>query len=257
MPSSSRPDDLVRLLRAGDAARPRLVWHAPGERIELSGRVLATWAGKVADFLQEEADAGVGTQVRLDGRPHWRFLVWALGVWHIGATVVTMDPDMAVTAGPVRVGSAAAEVVVAMSRRLVDGEVSTAGAATVVALSPESLARASSVPLPPGVVDEASTLLGFADETDPYDRAGGDDAALVGRTVHRYSDLLTEASPDRLHVSGGAPLEEVLTTTASAWAAGGSVVLTDPAWEADHGGNPDSPAFADVLTQEGVSAPRG
>ena len=49
----TRPDDLVRLLRSGESAKPRLVWYAPEERIELSGRVLATWTAKAADLLQE------------------------------------------------------------------------------------------------------------------------------------------------------------------------------------------------------------
>lgn len=71
---------------------PRLVWAGTGERLELSGRVSATWANKVANLLVEEIDAGPGTRVFLDLPLHWRTLTWALGTWATGACVV-VDRD--------------------------------------------------------------------------------------------------------------------------------------------------------------------
>lgn len=241
-----RPDDLLALLRSGESARPRLIWHAPGERIELSGRVLATWAAKAADFLQEEADAGVGTRVLLDGEPHWRFLAWALGVWHVGGAVVTP-----------RARQQDAQVVVATGARIAAGEVNIAGADTAVALTPAALARVSPDPLPAGVIDEAATLLSYADEVDPYDRAGERDTALADLQEHTYAGVLTTTDDDRRHLSGAGHLAEVLIPAASTWAAGGSIVLTDPAWEAEQGGDPGAGHFAEILAEEGVTALRG
>ncbi len=237
----------MRLLRSGDSARPRIIWHAPGERIELSGRVLSTWVAKAADLLQEDLDAEVGTRVRLEGAPHWRLLVWALATWTVGGTVQTRD------------GSERVDVLVADGERLASGEVDAEAAEVVVGLTRAALARRSPVDLPDGVIDEAATLLSYADEMEPYDRASDDDIALVADSPAgeiAYANLVGAGTADRIHVSGSVSLTEVLLAATSAWAGGGSVVLTDPAWEADHGGDPTSGAFADVLESEGVSAPR-
>lgn len=264
----TRPDDLVRLLRSGESARPRLIWYAPGERIELSGRVLATWAAKAADLLQEELDAEVGTRVGLVGTPHWRLIVWALATWNLGGTVV-LDDDAGV------------DVLVLDGHRLGDllhggtwspGDPATRGAEHVVALTRAALARRSPVALPDGVIDEAAILLTHADEMDPLDTAADDDTALVDdAATSSYADLVAAASPARAgagdgtggrdaptrrHVPGSIPLAEVLRTAVATWATGGSIVLTDPEWEADQGGDPSAPAFARVLESEGVSAPR-
>lgn len=250
MPAPVRPDDLVRLLRSGESATPRLIWHAPGERIELSGRVLATWASKIADLLQEEFEAGVGSTVLLDGSPHWRLMAWALGGWTVGATVVTCtDPDSGTSVRP----SGPVDVLVADGSRFAAGEVDIE-AETLVGLTRAALARTSPVPLPAGVVDEASTVLTYADQVDPYDRADDDDLALDGATQATYAALIRPAAAERIHLSGSLPFAEVLAQAASVWAAGGSVVLTDPAWEASQGGDAAAGDFAQTLRSEGVSA---
>ncbi|TGO04072.1 TIGR03089 family protein [Serinibacter arcticus] len=86
---SIEPTTLYRRL-LDDGASPRLAWSSSdGEALELSGRVLANWTAKIANLLVEEADAEPGTRVLLDVPVHWRSLVWALGAWVAGATVVT------------------------------------------------------------------------------------------------------------------------------------------------------------------------
>ena len=58
-----RLDQLLPGLLASDPARPRITCYddTTGERIELSGKVLANWVAKAANLLQEEYDAGPGT----------------------------------------------------------------------------------------------------------------------------------------------------------------------------------------------------
>ncbi|WP_051992256.1 TIGR03089 family protein [Mobilicoccus pelagius] len=248
----TRPDDLARILRSGESALPRLIWHAPGERIELSGRVLATWTAKAADLLQEDLDGGVGTRVRLEGDPHWRLLVWALATWTVGGTVVV--------GGGAPSAENPVDVVVIDGERLGEtwepGAAETQGADWVVALTRAALARRSPVPLPAGVVDEAAVLLSHPDEMDPYDTAPATAPALVGDAASvTYDDLVTPGVEGRLHVSGTAPLAEVLRTAASAWAGGGSILLTDPRWEEEHGGDPTQGSFARILESEGVTGP--
>ncbi|MDO5628772.1 MAG: TIGR03089 family protein [Mobilicoccus sp.] len=241
--TSVRPDDLLRLLRSGDAARPRLIWHAPGERIELSGRVLATWAAKAADLLQEDLDAGPSARVLLACPPHWRLAAWALGTWVVGATVATEDGDPGEFTVVVTAGDRANDFV---SR-----------GTDVVALTLAALARRSPIDLPSGVIDEAAVLNTYADDVEPFDRADDDALALVGSAEFTYTDLVGAGTDDRIHLSGSLPLDEVLRRACAAWAAGGSVVLTDPTWESAHGGDPAEGEFARVLATEGVSAPGG
>lgn len=80
--------------------RPRLTWSGGGEQLELSGRVCATWAAKVANLLVEEIDAGPDTRVHLDLPPHWRTVVWALGAWLTGSCLVLPDDGTDATPGP-------------------------------------------------------------------------------------------------------------------------------------------------------------
>ncbi len=78
--------------------RPRLTWYddadgpTRGERIELSGRVLANWVAKAANLLTDELGVERGDVVVLDLPAHWRALYWALAAWRVGA-VVALGPD--------------------------------------------------------------------------------------------------------------------------------------------------------------------
>ena len=110
MTSPTFPRDLLGRLLATDATRPRLTWYddepgpTQGERIELSGRVLANWVAKAGNLLQDDCAAGPGTTVGLDLPAHWRGVYWALATWSVGATVVlgagVTDADVLVTTSP-------------------------------------------------------------------------------------------------------------------------------------------------------------
>ena len=80
-------DPLSPLLpTAADGDRPWLIWYAPGERIELTGRVLAMWASKTAAFL--DAEAGPAPLVHCALTPHWRSVAWWLGAWQAGGGIL-------------------------------------------------------------------------------------------------------------------------------------------------------------------------
>lgn len=82
-------------------SRPFVTYYdlRAGERIELSGTTARNWVMKAANLLVDEADAEVGTRVSLTMPSHWMRMVWLLGIWAVGATVVDRDPDV-VIAGP-------------------------------------------------------------------------------------------------------------------------------------------------------------
>ena len=128
-----RLDQLLPGLLASDPARPRITCYddTTGERIELSGKVLANWVAKAANLLQEEYDAGPGTVVRLDLPAHWRTAYWALACWAVGACIdqSRTAPDVLVTTDP------------------------AADGAIVVTLA--ALARSAALPVPAGSIDEA------------------------------------------------------------------------------------------------------
>ncbi|MBM7051430.1 TIGR03089 family protein [Rothia sp. ZJ1223] len=65
---------------------PALIWYgAPGERIELSGRVLDNWVSKSANFLYEECDIEVGDTISLPAAAHWRSVALSLAALRVGA----------------------------------------------------------------------------------------------------------------------------------------------------------------------------
>src|SRR6476469_2959124 len=98
MPSTTPPAALLARLVAADPGRPRLTVYddadgpTRGERIELSGRVLANWVAKAANLLVDELGVERGDVVVLDLPTHWRAVYWALAVWRVGA-VVAVEPD--------------------------------------------------------------------------------------------------------------------------------------------------------------------
>src|SRR3954449_8078088 len=104
------PADVLARMVPSDPGRPRLTWYddepgpTAGERIELSGRVLANWVAKAANLLQDEAAAGPGTTVGIDLPAHWRSVYWSLATWSVGATVVLGEPatgaDVLITESP-------------------------------------------------------------------------------------------------------------------------------------------------------------
>lgn len=94
-------DQLRAALLAGDLSRPRLTWYddGSGERIDLSGKTLANWVAKAANWLETEMALAPGDLVRLDlPADHWRAIYWSLAAWTRGLTVTTeADADACVS----------------------------------------------------------------------------------------------------------------------------------------------------------------
>ncbi|WP_392423982.1 TIGR03089 family protein [Barrientosiimonas humi] len=211
-----------------DPAGPRVTYYddrpgpTQGERIELSGAVLANWVAKAGNLLQDELDAGPGSTVALDlPAEHWRTLYWALAAWAVGATVV--DVGGAGDGGAEGRGGAgdgaSADVLVTTEPR--------AGHPAQVVVTEAALARSFAGDLPDGAIDEAADLATYGDHLDPYATAGASDQALVtARGAWTYGGVVGDsgAQAPRWLVRGD--LTGVLRTALAAWAAGGSVLLS-------------------------------
>jgi uncharacterized protein (TIGR03089 family) len=208
---------LAEILRS-DPARPRVTFYedtpgpTQGERIELSGKVLANWVSKAGNALQDEYDLGPGAVVRLSLPPHWRALYWAFAVWSAGGAVdlvgspspdllICEDPDLAAAAGPAT------------------GE--------VVLVTLAALARVHDGPVPAGVMDEARELATYGDQFAAVADPAPDDLALItqgARTAYR-SVVPQPSWPANTRVNLAGDLPAVLESTLAAWAVDGSVVL--------------------------------
>jgi len=198
-----------------DPGRPRITCYddtpgpTSGERIELSAKVLANWANKAANALQEEWDLGPGSTVRLVLPPHWRTLYWALATWSIGATVVLDDEptDLLVTDERSRLEDSTPAVLVTLA----------------------GLARSAPDAVPPGAMDEARELSTYADQfaaweepapNDPALRAGGEDTAYGAVVPQRDWPRGV-----RLHTPTS-DTSALLADALGAWALDGSLVLS-------------------------------
>jgi len=189
-----------------DPGRPRLTWYGDaGERVELSGAVLANWVTKTANLLVEEVDAGPHVRVRLDLPGHWRAVVWALAVWRVGACVVVgHDEPATVTVTPDPAGHRG----------------------TVVAVALPALARRFAGDLPPGAIDGAA-VLGYGDALGWVPPPDLDAPALAGPSVTvGHTALVRPVAAGRvLLLADFVPLDELLRRVLDALAADGSVVL--------------------------------
>ncbi|ANS78432.1 hypothetical protein SGUI_1036 [Serinicoccus hydrothermalis] len=179
------PSQILSRAVDADATRPALTFYddtpgGPGERIEISRRVLRTWVAKAANALQEGLDVQPGSVVLVDlPAPHWRLAYWALAVWSVGATL-TLDghegADVLVTADP-------------------DSDVA-GDCDEVVAVALPALARDFGAELRSGVMDEAAELASYADDFTAWDEAEEEDTALVsGGERVTYADLLADLPP--------------------------------------------------------------
>jgi uncharacterized protein (TIGR03089 family) len=208
---------LARLLDA-DSARPRLTWYddepgpTAGERIELSGRVLANWVSKAANLLQDDAAAEPGTTVGLDLPAHWRSVYWALAAWSVGATVVlgesSTGADVLVTDSPERAAAHGGDTVLV----------------TLAALA-RSNPRAAEAP---GAVDEARELSTHGDAFTPMADPERADVALAteaGDTAYGRLVVRETSWGEAPRVALRGSVERVLRGCLSAWAADGSVVI--------------------------------
>lgn len=85
--AASVPSDaksLVQLLQ--HRPQPAVIWYgSEGERVELSGTVLANWAVKLIGLLAEEYDLSEGDAVVVDMGPHWKAAAAALAAVASGA----------------------------------------------------------------------------------------------------------------------------------------------------------------------------
>lgn len=136
----------VLAIVTSDPGRPRLTWYGDGgERIELSGAVVANWVAKTTNLLVEEFDVAPGVRVGLDLPVHWRTAVWALAVWRAGGEV-TLGPD-----------AGTADVVVT------DRPGTHAAATALVAVALPALARRFEGDLPAGAVDAAGAVMTYGD----------------------------------------------------------------------------------------------
>lgn len=92
-------DELRTALLAGDLSRPRLTWYDDnsGERIDLTGKTLAKWVAKAANWLDTEMALAPGDDLRLTIPPdHWRAIYWSLAAWTRGLTITIADDAAAV-----------------------------------------------------------------------------------------------------------------------------------------------------------------
>ena len=236
------PADVLADLLRSDPARPRVTFYedtpgpTAGERIELSGKVLANWVSKAANALQEELDVAPGSSVRLALPPHWRALYWALAVWSVGACVCLDEDeaDVTVTDSP-------------------DLAAQSAGTAVLTTLA--ALARSAPGGAPPDVIDEARELATFGDLFSAWESPAATDPALRVDGRHTaYGSVVPQRDwpqGTRLHTRSD-DLEQVLLDALAAWAVDGSVVLS-------RGPEPAGPAqdrLRDRLDAEGVSLQR-
>jgi uncharacterized protein (TIGR03089 family) len=208
---------LAGILRS-DPARPRVTFYEDtpgptlGERIELSGKVLANWVSKAGNALQDEYGLGPGSTVRLSLPPHWRALYWALAVWSVGGTVVLAegpDPDLLICTDP-------------------EADASLEPApGDVVLVTLGALARAHSGPVPAGAMDEARELATYGDQFTAVAEPDPDDLALIIDSEQTaYRNVVREHGwPANARVNVAGDLARVLESTLAAWAVDGSVVL--------------------------------
>jgi len=209
---------LADILRC-DPARPRLTFYEDtpgptrGERIELSGKVLANWISKAGNALADEYDLGPGSVVRLALPPHWRAVYWAFAVWSVGATVDLSGgpaPDLLICDD---LGSTAA------SLEQAPGD--------VVLVTLAALARAHTGPVPPGAMDEARELSTYGDQFTALAGPSPDDLAMITDDAQKaYGQVVPQRDwPAGARVSLAGDLTQVLESTLAAWAVDGSVVL--------------------------------
>lgn len=202
-----RTDQILPALLRSDPAAPRVTYYddtdgpQAGERIELSGKVLANWVAKAGNLLIEEFDLTAGDRVELDlPAEHWRTLYWALATWAVGGVVVDEDGDVLITDRP-------------------RPDVADQVAVTLAALA----RRGTDVPV--GILDEAAELSGYGDHLDAEAAAADDPAVHLG-SVRLSSAQLAQPRPGGpARVQAHGDLATVLTTAAAVWAGDGSVLL--------------------------------
>lgn len=240
-------DALATILpKHSDADRPWLVWYAPGERVELSGHVLAMWEAKTAGFITVESRPGAPVHVGLP--VHWRTITWCAGAWAAGSPVLLRDGATADSL--VEAGDEPAGLSVAMEEALLSEE------ADAQALVPAaSLAVRWPGELPPLVLDGLADLMTHPDRFSGPEAPGAAAAVLaaaggVARPVSR-DELVAGLRPVTVEPGTRAalvreqePLEAVRGVLA-AWREGLTAVLLSP--------DADDALAATAARQEGAA----
>lgn len=193
---------------------PALTWYGPDGRMELSGKVAANHLAKIAGYLADEVWLDEGAQLQLDLPSHWKTCLWGLGAMLAGLNVTVTE--RAVTDSPPGGAQNAPSSAVLTNR-----PESAPAADTTIALDLGPLALAwTGAPLPPGVFDGSSEVLGSPDQlmdTSRHSSGNFNDWETRG--------TLTPAG-DRLLISGEAAANPSSTLAAVAWQLGrGSVVV--------------------------------
>jgi len=229
---------LAEILRS-DPARPRVTFYedtpgpTQGERIELSGKVLANWISKAGNALQDEYDLGPGSVVRLSLPPHWRAVYWAFAVWSVGATLDLVGgpvPDLLICEDP--------DLLATLEAKPDD----------VVLVTLAALARAHQGPVPGGAMDEARELATYGDQFVALADPTPENLALItegARTA--YKSVVPQTSwpaQPRVNLAGG--LTQVLESTLAAWAVDGSVVLSRTGHQAGNEPQPERLATENI-----------
>ncbi len=145
---------------------PRITYYddATGERIELSTVTLANWAAKTANLLRDELGAGAGSRVAVLLPAHWQTAAVLLGVWWIGAEVITSADS--------------ADIALCTAERLDEADAAVGGGEVAV-LSLDPFGKP--VPdLPIGVTDYATAVRVHGDQIVPERHPG---TALNGQSV--------------------------------------------------------------------------
>jgi uncharacterized protein (TIGR03089 family) len=239
---------LAEILRS-DPARPRVTFYedtpgpTQGERIELSGKVLANWIYKAGNALQDEYDVGPGSVVRLALPPHWRALYWAFAVWSVGATLdLARGDDLA------RSDAQVAALLICDDPDTIAAELEPPPD-DVVLVTLAALARVHPGPLPAGAMDEARELATYGDQFAAGADPAPDDLAMITADGHTaYSSVVPERDwPAGSRVSLAGDLAQVLESALAAWAVDGSVVLSRNGRYAGSGPQPER------LASEGVT----
>jgi len=206
------------LLKA-DPMGPRITYYddATGERIELSTVTLANWAAKTANLLRDELGAGPGSRVAVLLPPHWQTAAVLLGVWWIGAEVVTGD---------------SADIALCTADRLDEADRAVAGGEVAV-LSLDPFGKPAE-DLPVGVTDYATAVRVHGDQITPEANPG---PALDGRAAREVLEAarvrageLGVGSGDR--VIATRPDTATLLAVLAAGASLVEVVNPDPALQA-------------------------
>jgi len=205
---------LLDPLLAGDPKGPRITHYddSTGERIELSTATLANWAAKTANLLRDDLGGGPGTRVAVLLPSHWQSIAVLLGVWWIGAEVVS---------------AGAADIAMCTRDRLAEADEHAAGGEVVV-LSLDPFGKpAADVPV--GVTDYATAVRVHGDQITPETAPG---PALDGRSADQVLDaarvraqVLGVSADDRVMTLSPLPIEDLLALLC----AGASLVMvTDP-----------------------------